>query len=160
MEQMEQRNLTNNLPCLCLGANPQLPNRQLSGVSVFHLFLRPLKIIFTSSGTDVFPILNGMFLDHLHPPEDDVTGYDLHVTEPVERTLVNTLDGIKIMLGRLGMDGPEGQLGCMEFLSNSISDPDGLSLGGAVTDAAAAISESLGRVADALNNIAQAINRS
>lgn len=82
------------------------------------------------------------------------------MTERTERTLVNTLDGIKIMLGRLGMDGPEGQLGCMEFMSNSISDPDGPSLADAIIDNGATVSLSLDKIADALNNIAQAINRS
>lgn len=89
-----------------------------------------------------------------------MTGYDLHVTEPAERTLVDTLDGIKIMLGRLGVDGPEGQLGGIELLSNSISDPDGPSLADAIIDNGATISLSLDKIAAALNNIAQAINRS
>lgn len=89
-----------------------------------------------------------------------MTGYDLHVTEPSERTLIDTLDEIKDKLGELGLDGPHEGMGAIEILASAVSDPLGPSLGGAVTDAAAAVSESLGRVADALNNIAQAINRS
>lgn len=81
------------------------------------------------------------------------------MTEPSERTLVDALDGIKTMLGRLGVDGPDGQLGGIELLSNSISDPHGPSLADAIIDNGATISLSLDRVAEALNNIAQALHQ-
>lgn len=123
------------------------------------LFLLFLRLVWHTRHHP-FPILSHVFLDHLHPHQDDVAGYDFHVTEPTERTLIDALDGIKIMLGRLGVDGPDGQLGGIELLSNSISDPDGPSLADAIIDNGATISLSLDKIADALNKVAQAIDRS
>lgn len=120
------------------------------------LFLLFLRLVWHTRH-HAFPILSHVFLDHLHPHQDDVPGYDFHVTEPTEHTLVDALNGIKTMLGRLGVDGPEGQLGGVELLCNSISDPDGPSLADAIIDNGATVSASLDRVAEALNNIAQAL---
>lgn len=82
------------------------------------------------------------------------------MTEPTGRTLVDALDGIKIMLGRLGVDGPGESMGGVELLCNAISSPDGLSLAESIVESGVNISTSLDRVADALADIAKAVTES
>lgn len=121
------------------------------------LFLLFLRLVWHTRHHP-FPILSHVFLDHLHPHQDDVPGYDFHVTEPTEHTLVDALNGIKTMLGRLGVDGPDGGMGGIELLCNVVASPDGPSLADAVAGSGAGIASALDRIADALHECATAIS--